>query len=195
MEHVWRSPDPDGARAILDGALVPWWIAGGWAITQFVGRVTRDHSDMDVGCLRRDAAQLLAHLPHWDVRAAVNGALVSRASREVPPGVHTLWCRPAGTAVWVLEILIEDSEGPDWVYRRDRAVRLAAGELVLSSPGGIAYLRPEVQLLYKSTSPRKRDEHDFRTAAPRLDAAARAWLVAALRRTAPDHAWLPTMVK
>ena len=40
--------------SLLSGLTVPYWIAGGWAIDLAVGRVTRDHADVDVMLLERD---------------------------------------------------------------------------------------------------------------------------------------------
>ena len=40
---------------------VPYWIAGGWAVDLAVGRVTRDHADVDVMLLERDKRAL------WDL--------------------------------------------------------------------------------------------------------------------------------
>ena len=41
-------------RSLLSDLTVPYWIAGGWAIDLAVGRVTRDHADVDVMLLERD---------------------------------------------------------------------------------------------------------------------------------------------
>lgn len=34
--------------AALDGAGVPWWLAGGWGVDALVGRETRGHRDLDL---------------------------------------------------------------------------------------------------------------------------------------------------
>lgn len=47
----WHSQEVTTFFAAL---LVPWWIAGGWAIDLFLGRQTREHQDIDVLILRRD---------------------------------------------------------------------------------------------------------------------------------------------
>ena len=41
-------------RSLLSDLSVPYWIAGGWAIDLAVGRVTRDHADVDIMLLERD---------------------------------------------------------------------------------------------------------------------------------------------
>ena len=56
--------------------------------------------------------------------------------------------------------------------------------------GGVRVLRPEVQLLYMSKSTEPKNEHDFMTVLPSLDAASRNWLRAALAIVDAGHDWL-----
>jgi hypothetical protein len=42
-------------RAALDAAGAPWWLYGGWAMDAHAGRVTRDHSDIEVFVWASDA--------------------------------------------------------------------------------------------------------------------------------------------
>ena len=41
---------------------MPWFVAGGWAIDLYVGRVTRDHSDVDLVIARSDQRAAYDHL-------------------------------------------------------------------------------------------------------------------------------------
>ena len=43
----------------------PWFIAGGWAIDLFLGRVTREHADIEIAVLRTDQQFLRQHLRSW----------------------------------------------------------------------------------------------------------------------------------
>ena len=70
---------------------------------------------------------------------------------------------------------------------------VAAGAPGRTPVAGVPDLCPEVVLLYKSKRPRAADEHDARVAIPRLSAAERAWLAAAIAADAPDHQWLPLL--
>lgn len=191
VNESWCSPRPEAVASLFARATVPWWIAGGWAIDLFLNVSTRAHADLDLGCFRADLGVLLEQLPDWDIRVASGGVLtpLARADR-LEPTAHGLWCRPSGSAFWVLEILVEEREGPDWIYRRDRRIRRAAADVVVFMPSGLRYLRPEVQLLYKSKNARARDDADFEAAWPALGLDARAWLIAQLHATNPDHAWL-----
>ena len=190
----WKPLRPEDARRWLEEFGAPWWIAGGWALDLFVGHETRAHEDLDVGCFRADLPRLAEALRGFELHAAQGGRLT-----RVPPGgipgaeVHTLWCRPAAEPEWWLEILLDEREGSDWVFRRNPGVRRPLHELVEREPGGLVYLRPEVQLLYKAKAPRPRDEEDFRTVDPLLGQQARAWLCDALELTHPEHPWLAAL--
>ncbi len=54
--------------SLLSGLTVPYWIAGGWAIDLTVGRVTRDHADVDIMLLERDVPALRTDLAEVDVQ-------------------------------------------------------------------------------------------------------------------------------
>jgi hypothetical protein len=51
-------------------------------------------------------------------------------------------------------------------------------------------LAPEIQLLYKSKGLRPKDQADFETVLPALDAARRGWLRSAIAVLSPAHPWL-----
>lgn len=61
----WRQTSIDEVVSIFSGAGVSWWIAGGWALDLFLGRITRDHKDIDVQILRRDQLAIQRHLADW----------------------------------------------------------------------------------------------------------------------------------
>src|SRR5690606_39980317 len=71
----WRESTPEEAADWLRRVPCRWWLAGGWAIERFVGSAIRRHGDLDVGCLRRDAAALTSALTGWEFYAASDGRL------------------------------------------------------------------------------------------------------------------------
>jgi hypothetical protein len=186
----WCSPTPDEAARTFAPLGVPWWIAGGWAIELFTGE-SREHADLDVGCFRADVPAVLEALDGWEIRGAVDEELVLvHRGASLPRTVKNLWCRPRGSDSWVIEILLEEREGADWVYRRDPRIRRSADDILDRTRAGLPFLRPEIQLLYKSKDPRARDERDFAAAWSRLSSNARRWLTRALTSVSAVHPWV-----
>jgi hypothetical protein len=189
----WDPASPHDAAEWFANVSVPWWIAGGWAIDLFLDRETRRHTDLDVGVLRRDIGEVLSSVPGWEAFEAKDGAL-TRLSHTTPRSeVNSLWCRGVGTRPWKFELMLDESDGDFWVYRRDPGVRRNLESLVYLSSKGIPYLAPEVQLLYKATHARPRDELDFESVVPHLSGEARNWLHHSLVRTVPSHPWTHTL--
>lgn len=186
----WLAVEPSAGAAWLSGLGAPWWIAGGWALDLFVGERTRPHHDLDIGVLRRDMARVRDLLQTWEMFEAKDGRL-TRLGADLPRAdVHSLWCRPAGAERWTLQLMLDDSDGDDWIYRREPSIRRPLANLVARSEQGLPYLLPEVQLLYKARRVRPRDRADFDRVAWLLARPARDWLRAALLRAEPGHPWL-----
>ncbi len=191
--------DPDDVVHVLRRAEVPWWIAGGWAIDLHLGRRTRTHEDIDVLVLRPHLPRLREQLAGWDLHAADPPGTLRPwpVTEELPLSVHDIWCRPTPTADWSLQLMVDDlvDDGTggqqEWVYRRDARIRRAWRTLrgpASNSQRGV--LAPEVQLLYKSTGPRAKDEADFRQIAGVLSSSERGWLIGALQLTDAQHPWI-----
>ena len=162
----------------LSRLTVPYWIIGGWAIDLAVGRVTRDHADVDVMLLQRDKHALWDDLPAADVQIEGHG----REPRRLTLHSKNLLLP---TEVWLAH-----ADGTFWVHRRGayRVKQPLAG--ITRHRDGIPFLAPEVVLLFKSRSTADKDQHDVQTALPLLNAEQRSWLEDTLRhlprgKTAP----------
>ena len=174
----------------------PWWVAGGWALDLFLGSTTRQHHDLDIGVLRRDVATILRALASWQVFAAKAGSLAVIPADKLPArDVNSLWCRPAPTAPWMVEILLDEADGDVWVFRRQPALRQHLSEVIRYGQLGIPYLSPEIQLLYKAKQLREHDLIDFRRTVPALDRKAREWLHSALVLVQPGHEWIAELAQ
>lgn len=189
MSEYWWDPAPLAeVVAVFAGFPGRWWIAGGYAMELAAGRAYREHGDIDVLLLRRD--QLAAHrvLPGWDLWAAdPPGTLRPWPAGEVlPRHVHDIWCRERSDGPWRVQLMLDEADGTDWVSRRDPAVRRPIADLGRTDAAGVPYLRPEIQLYYKARARRPKDEQDFATVAPLLDAPARGWLAT---RLPAGHPW------
>ena len=188
MESTFR---PDDAARLWHGLQASWWIAGGWAIDLWLGRQTREHLDLDIAILRKDQWRVRRHLDGWDLHIAEEETLSPLPRDEqLDPPRHALWCRQDAEAGWAFELLINESSGTDWVFRRDDRVRRRLSGIGHVTPEGLPVLSPEIVLLFKAKNRREHDEADFANVHPTLDAGQRRWLSAALRVAHPGHDWI-----
>lgn len=160
---------PHEVAALLVEIDVPWWVAGGWALDLFLGSQTRSHADVDVGVLRRDIASVVERLPEWEIFEAESGMLYRWSRFEPPrPEVNSLWCRPCNASSWSLELMLDEAQGDEWVFRRLPTIRMPLSSAIRHTADGMPYLTPEIQLLYKSRLPRAKDHDDFEHVLERL---------------------------
>ena len=189
----WSPLAPEELPAVLADARGPWWLAGGWAVDAHLGKQTREHSDVDVLILRRDLLTFRESLQGWDVHAAdPPGRLRPWPRGQVlSASVHDVWVRRSSREDWSLQIMIDDTYGPDWLYRREPRIRRPITQISGPSSDDLRQvLAPEIQLLAKSTDIRPKDQQDFNALLPVLLATERHWLCEALDLTSPDHPWL-----
>ena len=196
---TWDPLSPDDMAVVLAGLAAPWWLAGGWAVELAVGRSFRAHADTDVLVLRSDLLAAQRHLAGWDLHAADPPGTLRpwRPGEQLPVAIHDIWCRRTPESPWSFQLMVDEVDGEDWVFRRDGRVRRPVATLTGSaSRPGLPVLAPEIQLLYKSGAgrpqggPRPKDEEDLDAIAPVLGDESRAWLASALSLVAPDNRWL-----
>lgn len=198
-EHgPWASLSIAEMQAVMTGFAAPWWIAGGWAVDLALGRQTRPHGDTDIAVLRRDQPALFDHLRGWDVQIVVSGRFTPWREGDWLEGGERFqfWVRREADAPWAFEILLEETDGEDWLYRRKPGVRLPLARFGAQDAKGTPHVSLPVALLYKSKghdSPR--NAADFEVAMAALDAPGRAWLTSALKATQPDHPWIERLAE
>ena len=188
----WQPLAPAEIAALMERCSAAWWIAGGYAIDAFIGRFDRrHHDDVDVGVLARDQSEIRRSLPDWDFQCADPPGRLRPWLRDerLDEPVHDVWVREHSDGRWRLQLVLNPSRGEHWVYRRDGRVSRPLDKLVFESDG-IAFLAPEVQLLFKSKTLRRKDEQDFDDALPLLDDAQRRWLRSSLEVAHPGHPWM-----
>lgn len=188
--HNWQPLSVEEVANLLSGLAVPWWIAGGWAIDLYVGCHTRTHRDIDVLVRRDDQLEVRRHLSGWDF--AKTGLKRWLPGEFLKPPVNDIWCRRTPDSPWLLQLMLLDTDGGEWVFRRDPSIRGSLEGLGCLTPSGIPYLAPEIQLLYKAKGETlDRDQTDFDAALPLLERSACAWLLECLTRRFPQgHAWV-----
>jgi hypothetical protein len=185
---------PLKAAEILSGFTPDWFVAGGWAIDLFVGKETRPHADIEIAIWRRDQAALYDYLSggSWILKKAAGGKLSAWPQGEfLELPIHEIHCFNELAEPGRIEVLLNESNKDEWLYRRNTNIRRPLDKCYLVSKTGIKYLAPEIVLLYKSKNPKDKDERDFRAVVKLLAPEQRRWLKTAISAGGdPEHRWL-----
>lgn len=177
--------------ALMRGFKFEWCVAGGWAIDLFLERETRPHDDIEIAIFRRDQISMQKHLDGWLLRKAENYQLSSWKKGEfLELPIHEIRCFDKTSESSQLEVLLNETDGENWVFRRNRSVTKPLSEFYLTSKSGVKFLCPEIVLLYKSKSPRPKDEQDFQKTVSHLNSASKEWLKNAFLICYAEHRWL-----
>jgi hypothetical protein len=185
----WQPMQPGEVAELLSGCGFRWWVAGGLAL-EAVGADRRAHGDTDLAVLRRELPLVRGWLSGFHLWEAHSGALRPlRPGEAMTAAREQLWMRKDAYGPWLLDLVFSPSKGTDWIYKRHHGIRLPI-ESIGHVIGGIPYLRPEIVLLFKDKHHLAEDEADFGSTLPLLDASARAFLLEALRLSAPRSPWI-----
>lgn len=186
-----------------------WSLCGGWAVDAWLGRISRDHGDVDLSVFDADHRQLLDHLEGWQLIA--HNSVVDDASiglwdgrrLPVPSHIHARSPVDAGplpedgvcepSKGWWLDIQIDESDGDVWVVKREPRITLRLRDAIRQSPWGVPATTPEALLFFKAALPRRRDWRDFVALLPQLDAQQIAWLRDAIALAYPEHPWIDAL--
>jgi hypothetical protein len=189
--------EPLRIAALLARFRRPWFVAAGWAVDLYLGRVTRQHKDLEIAILRRDQHALRRYLQDWEFKKVkrVSGEGEGRLepwaedeSLKLP--THEIHAQSGGGGLTKLEILLNECSGQDWIFRRNPEIKRPVSLIGLLSQTGVPFLAPEIVLLYKAKNPKLDDEADFNKVAPLLKQEPRAWLRWAIEACHPGHPWL-----
>jgi hypothetical protein len=168
-----------------------WFIAGGWAIDLYLGKISRPHVDIEIAIFRRDQIALQNYLNDW-VLQKIDDSVSSVWNRneflELP--VHEIHCFHKTSELRNFEVLLNENNENEWIYRRNERVTKPLTKIYSTTDSGIKFLRPEIVLLYKSKNPRAKDKQDFESVVKRLDAESKKWLGNALTICDSKHDWL-----
>ena len=184
----------------------PWALAGGWAVDAWLGRVTRDHLDVDIAVFVNDHQALLEHFAGWQLIGHDEG-MTNQGGAELwdgrplvlPAHIHARSPEASGPlperfddagarvvfpadGFW-LDICLVDRSGGDWVVNAEPNVAVPLAACIRQSGWGLPTLAPEVILFYKLTMYvgtknhlRPHDEVDFVALLPLLSEGRRVWL-------------------
>lgn len=173
----------------------PWGLTGGWAVDVWVGRLTRQHRGIRIAVLRDDQIVLRDYASGWKfwIRA-IDGRLVPWKTTNRQMLMRPVYeLRASNRWGHVLEFVLEESEGEEWVYRHNSNVRMTLSSWIGRPRLGLPVVNPSVVLLEKSGSKSPKDELDFRSLVGVLDESQRTWLKLALMRCEPYHPWLDVL--
>ncbi len=180
-----------------------WSICGGWAVDAWLGRVTRDHGDVDISVFIQDQRALFDHLAGWQLiahdRHVDGGTSEPWDGRRLDLPGHIHGRLDAGERLpdrldaasqqgFGLDILLDDRSGDDWILSRQPRISLALRNGVQQSPWGLPTVVPEVLLFFKARELRRRDKLDFLALLPHLTAEQRDWLRNSISLV--GHPWL-----
>lgn len=187
MEELLR------VATLLAGFTRPWFIAGGWAIDLYLGRLTRTHKDIEIAILRDDQHAIRRHLRGWEFRKVLRGRLEPWHEGEwLGMPVHEIHAHRENGDPSALEILLDESSADQWTFRRHPEITRPLSAIGMRSDGGVPFHSAEIVMLYKATSSQisNHDQADFEIARESLDDERRQWLRHAIERCRPGHPWL-----
>ncbi len=192
-------PAIESIATLLTPLPITWGFCGGWAIDLFLNRITRSHKDVDVAILRTDQRRIFDFLRQrgWTLEQAVDGKLIPFQEDELLTlPIHTIWCRNTHYQPDFLEVLLNESDQDQFLFRRNPSIRCPLNEAFVISPSGFPILAPEIALLYKSNDLSSAGNRlDFQSALPLLHAQKRQWLTQALHTLSAEHTWLKDLVE
>ncbi|WP_050615371.1 nucleotidyltransferase domain-containing protein [Bacillus testis] len=180
-------------HSLMSGYDKPWFIAGGWAIDLFIGKETREHTDIEFAVFRKDQLYLKDYLKEWKFKKVINGEFYTWENEflELPiHEIHALHLRNRDK----IEILLNETSENDWVFRRDLRISYPLKSIRSFTVTGIPYLNPEIVLLYKAKNPREKDDQDFFAIKDDLEEEKKKWLLHALEIYEPEHKWIEFLI-
>ncbi len=146
---------------------------------------------MDVAVLRRDQEAVRAHFSGWGLAKVVQGRREPwKTGERLALPIHEIHAHRARGRPADLELLLNETEGDRWIFRRDARVSRPLAKIAMVAPTDIPFFAPEIVLLYKAKAAEAKDEADFATVVPRLEPEGRGWLRQALETAHPGHPWI-----
>ncbi len=132
----------------------PWFVVGGWAIDLYLGRVTREHEDVDIGIFRADQLHLQGYLRDWQLEKAspgVPGVLEPwREGERLELPVHEIHAHRESGNPSRIEVLFNEASEGEWRFRKKLEITRPLSLALMRSEAGILFLSPEIVLLYKA---------------------------------------------
>jgi hypothetical protein len=176
-----------------------WWIGGGWAIDVWLGKVSRQHEDIEVCILSNDQEAVYQYCLDWDFYTPVDNewspmskgerlsgtSFMLQVRRAASPSVLSAGIPPE------FEFILNDVDNEDWIFKLQPSIHIPLADVYCTSVLGLPVTVPEIVLLHKAWYPsRSKDEHDFANVRDYLSVKQRVWLYRHLEKIRPNHPWL-----
>ena len=165
-----------------------WNLIGGWAVDCHVGHVTRYHHDIEISVFRNQQLELISYFTSLEATIAWQ-----EEHQWYPWSADTFldWplhqIRIKTSTGFEFDVLLNDDDETDWVFRRDRRVRRNKEHICIEKG---APFPPELLLIYKARDPSAKDDADFALLKPLLQREQLVWLKSAISLAYPNCKWL-----
>jgi hypothetical protein len=159
-----KSSQLDFAVNVMKDFKYPWFFAGGWAIDLGIGKVTRDHEDVDICIFREHALEVLSYFSEWTIYVAIPGEgrleLCQTLKDLAPPryGLHL----HRGQEDFI-EILLTDRSEDNILFRKNHHISMKYNQFV---------------------------QEEFKSYLPFMNKERRLWLSLALQKQFPSSSWI-----
>ena len=194
--NYWEPLSIDELNQLLNGLACNWYLAGGYAIEQFIGQSIRKHGDIDVLIERKDQHLIQDFMSAWQLFWATNpGLRLWEQDEFLGEDIQDIWCRRDAHSAWQLQLMLFDEKDGSWIFKRNPSIKLPLNQIYHTSESGMKYLKPEIQLLYKAKKDTlSKDQLDFDASLPLLVEDSKTWLLDQLKVQFPEgHPWISTL--
>ncbi|KRD91784.1 hypothetical protein ASE51_14765 [Bacillus sp. Root147] len=168
----------------------PWLFAGGWSIDLGIGKVTREHEDVDICIFREHALEVLSYFSQWTISVAIPGEgrlEPCKTLKDLDPPRYGLHLQRKQDFI---EVLLTDRSGDNVLFRKNHGISMNYKQFVHEDLFNRKYVAPEWQLLFKAKEGRLKDEEDFKAYLPFMNKEQRLWLSSALQKQFPSSSWI-----
>ncbi len=192
--ECWTPWKPADLPKLLGDHSLNYYVVGGWALDLWHGAQTRDHEDLEICVSRNDLAAVRAALAKFNHFTAHNGAVAPLPHFDEPaPHISQIWIASQADQTWKLDIMLEDGTAQDWQYKRNKSLKIPRETALHHTEDGLAFLAPELVLLFKAKHCRPKDQYDFDLAGPKLSSIQRKHLKMWLEWLHPKHPWIEAL--
>ncbi|MBK7725312.1 MAG: hypothetical protein IPI33_08745 [Dehalococcoidia bacterium] len=172
MSSPLNTPEPVArVAAVMSTYSHAWALCGGWAVDSWLGRVTREHADLDIAVFESDQRALLEHLAEWNLIAHDEDEPQatepwSGRTLVLPAHLHAREPGAENAALvrqWVTPPYTQAKDGRDFEFIVNRARAPNGSSLAFraspspspsasANPPGASALAPEAIAFYKATA-------------------------------------------